>query len=293
MVVDAEVVDPLSDLFESFLAQAVTTENAGEDEFYEVAFPGTPSWQKVRVTALFKQGVAIQDIAEFAQSRLHHWGQAEVPFQVSELQDQQWERVWLSHFEPLDVGANMWIVPSWLEPPVETARNICIDPGLAFGTGTHATTLMCLSWLAEQDLRGQKVMDYGSGTGILAIAALAAGAISAEAIDIDPLAVAACNENAQRNQHLIQGIEQRLNSALPGDAPQPTNQYGLVIANILAEVIIDLSQLLKNYCQPNGVLLLTGILDEQADRVIDQFKEEFDFQVQHKDHWVLLVGKRS
>jgi len=149
MVVDAEQVDKLSNMLEMFLAQAVTTENAGEDEFYEIAFPGTPDWQKVAVTGLFSDQIEIEPIIDFIHSQLQSQSTQEIPTSVSKLTDQNWERVWLNSFKPIKVGHQLWVCPSWCEPEDATARNIILDPGLAFGTGTHATTAMCLHWLAH------------------------------------------------------------------------------------------------------------------------------------------------
>lgn len=292
-VVDASAVDKLTGMLESFLAQAVTTENAGEDEFYEVAFPGTPDWQKVRVTGLFDQAVAVQPIIEFVKAQLAKQHQSEIPVTVDELVEQDWQRVWLDSFQPIEVGSRLWVCPSWCEPTEPEQRNIILDPGLAFGTGTHATTHMCLEWLAEQELDGQRVLDYGSGSGILAIAALLSNANHADAVDIDPMAVQACAENAERNQ-----LAAHMNSYLPADLPAHTaHSYDLVIANILADVIIELRDTLLHHLSPNGTLLLTGILASQASRVIDAFGGDFEFTQQnskHQDrgHWALLVAQQ-
>ncbi len=286
LVVDAKQVEPLSSLMEAFLAAAVTTENAGEDEFYEVAFPGTPDWEKVRVTALFDERVDVAPIVEFVRGQ--HPDQ-EIPIEVSKLVDQDWERVWLSSFKPIEVGTDLWVCPTWHQPTEPSARNIILDPGLAFGTGTHATTYMCLGWLADQDLTQDRVLDYGSGSGILAIAALLSKAEHADAIDIDPLAVSACIENAERNQ-----VSDRLNSYLPSDLPnENTESYDLVIANILAEVIIELRDTLLLHLKPSGTLLLTGILDNQVNRVKQHFGDAFEFDQHQQDQWALLVATRK
>ncbi len=281
-VVDAAEVERLSGLLEAFLAAAVTTENAGDDEFYEVAFPGIPDWEKVRVTALFDERVDLAPIVDFVQQQ---YPDQEIPVELSKLVDQDWERVWLESFKPIEVGNNLWVCPTWCEPTAPEARNIILDPGLAFGTGTHATTYMCLKWLAEQNLEGQQVLDYGSGSGILAIAALLSGASHADAVDIDPLAVNACVENAQRNS-----VSETMAAYLPNDlAAAPAHRYHLVIANILAEVIIELSDTLLAHLKPGGTLLLTGILDSQAERVLKHFGECLNVSLYQQDQWNLLV----
>lgn len=285
-VVDADKVEPLSAALEAFMAQAITTENAGADEYYEVAFPGSPTWQKVQLTALFDAAIDVEPIIGFVQQRFADSSQAEIPVQVDKLVDQDWERVWLSSFKPINVGTNLWICPSWCEPSDPLARNIILDPGLAFGTGTHATTHMCLKWLADQQLDGQRVLDYGSGTGILAIAALMSGAATADAVDIDPLAVSACDENAQRN-----GVATQVNSMLPEQlASEPVHRYPLVIANILAEVILELRATLLDHLAPGGTLLLTGILTSQAERVISAFGDKMSYTIEHQDQWCLIIA---
>ncbi len=285
-VIDANQVDSLSSVMEAFLAAAVTTENAGDDEFYEVAFPGIPDWEKVKLTALFDERVDLQPIISFVTEQ---FSQQEVPVSVNKLVDQDWERVWLESFKPICVGENLWVCPTWCEPTNPAARNILLDPGLAFGTGTHATTYMCLKWLAGQNLCEQKVLDYGSGSGILAIAALFSGAKTADAVDIDPLAVTACKENAE-----INNVADKMRSLLPRDhANVGTKDYDLVIANILAEVIIELKDLLSTSLKRGGTILLTGILDSQAERVVKCFGDDFVFTQTTNDQWALLIGKKN
>lgn len=285
LVVNANQVDRVTNMLEMFLAQAVTTENAGEDEFYEIAFPGTPDWQKVTVTGLFEEQVDVQPIIDFIHTQLDS---QEVPTSIAKLVDQDWERVWLSSFKPIQVGNKLWVCPSWCEPVDADARNIILDPGLAFGTGTHATTAMCLNWLSEQDLSEKNVLDYGSGSGILAIAAIFSGAVRADAVDIDPLAVTACKENAKRN-----AVTDKMAAYLPdqiGSDSQQPQTYDLVIANILAEVIIELRDTLLVHLKPGGLLLLTGILDTQADDVITAFGNDYTFKKQTQDQWCLLAS---
>ena len=285
-VVDSTEVERISGFLEAFLASAVTTENAGDDEFYEVAFPGIPDWEKVRVTALFDERVDLDPIVEFVKDQ---FPDQEVPVQISKLVDQDWERVWLNSFKPIEVGHDLWVCPTWCEPTAPKARNIYLDPGLAFGTGTHATTFMCLNWLASQNLNSCRVLDYGSGSGILAIASLLSNASHADAVDIDPLAVTACAENAKRND-----LSNVFDAYLPNQLPnEPKGKYDLVIANILAEVIIDLRDLLLNHLRPGGTLLLTGILESQVERVTKHYGSKFEFKLEKQDQWALLVGKAN
>jgi len=194
----------------------------------------------------------------------------------------------LSSFKPIQVGTNLWVCPSWCEPTEPNARNIVLDPGLAFGTGTHATTNMCLHYLAEQQLAGQRVLDYGSGSGILAIAAIMSGATHADAVDIDPLAVDACVENAARNN-----VSNNMGAFLPKQLPNsPKKSYNLVIANILAEVIIELRGTLLHHLANDGTLLLTGVLSTQANKVKNAFGSDFVFKQHDQEQWCLLTAKR-
>lgn len=288
-VVDATQVEPLSSILETFMAAAVTTENAGEDEFFEVAFPGTPDWEKVQVTGLFDEKIDLTPIINFVQNHFSSELSTEIPVTVNKLVDQDWERVWLESFTPIEVGKNLWVCPSWCEPAEPEARNIMLDPGLAFGTGTHATTHMCLQWLAEQTLDDQQVLDYGSGSGILAIAAIFSGAEHADAVDIDPLAVDACIENANRNS-----VANQMGAYLPDElAKSNPAKYDLVIANILAEVIIELRETLLENLKPGGTLLLTGILSSQAEKVKAAFGDSFHFEQQNKDQWCLLTAREA
>ena len=282
-VVAADKVDALSDMLEGFLAQAITTENAGEDEFYEIAFPGKPDWQVVQLKALFNEKIELSDIISFVQN----YFESEIPVQIEHLEDQNWERVWLASFKPIKVGENLWVCPSWCEPTDKQARNIILDPGLAFGTGTHPTTHLCLQWIADQDLSAQTVLDYGAGSGLLAIGALFSGALHADAVDIDPLSVTACNENARRNN-----VSYQLQACLPRQL-EASKRYNLVIANILAEVIIELHNTLLLHLDNNGTLLLTGILNCQANRVINAFATEIDFIKREQEQWCLLIGHRK
>lgn len=284
-VVDAAQVEALSDTLEGLLSHAVTSENAGADEFYEVAFPGQPDWEKVAVTGLFADEVEPQPIVDFVLSRFGGTEATEIPVTVERFKDQDWERVWLANFKPIKVGERLWVCPSWCEPIAPQERNIILDPGLAFGTGTHPTTHLCLRWLAQQKLDGQQVLDYGAGSGILAIAALLSGAQHAAAVDIDPMAVSAARENAQRN-----AVQERLSAYLP--AALPAKRYNLVIANILAAVIIELRDTLLLHLAPSGTLILTGILQSQTPKVIAAFGDDFEFAIETAEQWNLLVGQR-
>jgi len=289
--VDASYFDKISDLLEVCLALSISIENDGEDEFFEVAFPQRPTWNKIRVSALFFAEVDAQAIIDFIQSTL--FKDHPVPVIVEKMQDQDWERVWLEQFEPIHIAHDLWIVPSWLEAPDKNAKNIRIDPGLAFGTGTHATTFLCLEYLAAKNLNNKKVLDFGAGSGILGIASLLQDAASTVAVDIDPLAVKACEENANSNNvsNSLRSIstEYFLNSDLS------ETKYDLVIANILAEVLIDNAQKLLTLVEADGQLLLSGILSEQRKKIILEFDRyaKCDYQIKEKDGWLLIIVEKK
>ena len=290
--VDASYFDDLADLLEGCLALSVSIENDGEDEFFEVAFPERPTWKKIRVHALFHDTVDPEAIIDFVQTTLFHLNP--VPVVIEKFEDEDWVRVWLDQLEPFHVSNDLWVVPSWLTVPDENAKNLIIDPGLAFGTGSHATTFLCLEYLAKNDFTGQRVLDFGAGSGILSIASLIQGASSAVAVDIDPLAVAACADNAKINGVFNSLVSLTTDDFLASDFSN--EQYNLVIANILAEVLIDNAQMLLGLLANEGRLLLSGILEDQQEKVIKNFEKiaQVDFKTYTKEGWLLiLIAKKA
>jgi ribosomal protein L11 methyltransferase len=187
----------------------------------------------------------------------------------------------------MQFGERVWICPSWCDIPEPGAVNIMLDPGLAFGTGTHPTTSLCLQWLDKADVEGKTVVDFGCGSGILAIAALKLGASKVIAIDIDPQALLATRDNAQRNN-----VADRLDVYLPAD--QPDCQVDLVLANILAGPLKELSDIISSYCKTNGKLVMSGILEEQAELVIAQYSTLFTFDpIALEGEWVRLSATKN
>lgn len=280
--VSGDEADAVGDALTGLGALSVTMENAGADEFYEAAYPQRPEWPEVEVTGLFERAVDPERVAsdirsDFACCARHR---------IDVLEDRDWERSWLADYRPLKAGRDLWVVPSWIGPPDPGAVNIVLDPGLAFGTGTHPTTALCLSWLDGNRPIGGEVIDYGCGSGILAIAALKLGASRAWGIDIDPRALTASRENAARNQ-----VSDRYSACAPGDLPE-NFVADLVMANILARTLIDLRNELQSLVRSDGVILLTGILTEQVADVTKQFDTWFDFSEERREEWSLLVGVR-
>lgn len=248
--------------------------------------PGEPApglWQHNRVSALFN---ADQDVAAALAAAAQQAGLAELPAHTIEtLDDQDWVRLTQSQFDPIPVSSRLWIVPTWHTPSDPDAINIALDPGLAFGTGSHPTTRLCLRWL-DSHIRGdESVLDYGCGSGILAIAALKLGASSVTGVDLDPQAILASAANAEAN-----GVPQA-RFFLPDAAP--AGSYDVVVANILTNPLRMLAPLLAHATRPGGQLVLSGILAEQADEITQLYSQWFDFQPPQLDEgWSCLSGIR-
>jgi ribosomal protein L11 methyltransferase len=266
------------------LLDAADAEN--ERAILEPGVGETPLWAEIIVLALFP--------AETPEALLLHaldayddgieWTQAQ--FRV--VADQAWERAWLDQFQPMRFGRRTWILPWHQEPPAEAADGVIIrlDPGLAFGSGTHATTALCLQWLDSLDLQGKSVLDFGCGSGILALAALKLGASAAVGVDNDPQALIASHDNAERN-----GVGAALQVYLP--AEEPVQSYPVVVANILASALIGLHETLAARTQPGGLIALSGILKGQEQEVLNAFGPYFNsLEVAVQDDWVRISGQR-
>ncbi|MDT8388850.1 MAG: 50S ribosomal protein L11 methyltransferase [Thiogranum sp.] len=280
---DAEA---LSDFFSDRGAVSVTFIDAADQPLYEPDPGTTPLWSSTRVTALFE---SVADVASVKQQLAASFGAATLErLTDTTVDDQDWERVWLDQFRPMRFGNHLWVCPDGMRPPDDDqAVIIDLDPGLAFGTGTHPTTALCLAWLDAHPPRAATVIDYGCGSGILAIAALKLGAEAVWAVDIDPQALWASNENAERNQ-----VAERLHTLLP-DA-LPAQLCDLLLANILANPLLELAPQLAARVRPGGAVVLSGILEDQADRVRTAYARWFDMApVQLSDGWACLQGIRS
>ena len=246
--------------------------------------PGMPppkaGWQRSRVVALFAAEAAARDAAQLLQPQDFFAG-CEI-LAVTPVPEQDWVRLTQSQFAPVPITDEFWIVPTWHEPPGQARQVIRLDPGLAFGTGTHPTTRMCLRWIAGQSLRGQRVLDYGCGSGILAIAAARFGAAAIDAVDIDPAAVQAAQANARAN-----GV--RINTGLPELAQ---GRYDAVLANILATPLKMLAPLLCAHVAQQGALVLAGILERQAGELTAAYAPYARLEVADaEDGWVLMTAR--
>jgi len=277
--------DLLSEALESVGALAVTLQSAGSDNLFDQVDESPTLWETTALTALFPADTDPTTVTEWLAARL---APTKVPAWTAEvLVDQDWNRAWMDRFHPLRVGKRLWVCPSWHTPPELQAVNVILDPGMAFGTGTHPTTAMCLRWLDAADLQGKTVLDYGCGSGILAIAAVKLGARHAHAVDIDPQCLEVTRENAARN-----GVLDRLAISLARD--WPSQQVDVLVANILAGPLIALAPRFAEYVRPGGALGLSGLLAPQAQECLAAYAAFFELQppVVH-DEWVMLSGIRK
>jgi len=278
--------EELSTFFESRGALSVTFVDAADQPLFEPDPGTTPLWSATRVTALFD---ADAELASLKQQLADTYGTAVLDRLVEEtLHDRDWERIWLDQFHPMQFGKRLWICPAGQRPPAEHGQILIdLDPGLAFGTGTHATTALCLEWLDRCTPVQQQVLDYGCGSGILAIAALKLGAASVWAVDIDKQALLASRDNATRN-----GVDVNLQTGLPGQLPD--QGFDLLLANILANPLVEMAGHLARLVRPAGDLVLSGILRQQADTVCAAYAPWFSLsEPVERDGWVRLHGRRN
>lgn len=266
-------------------AVAVTMEESGGQELFEPLPGETPLWQQTRVVGLFEQDADIERISQKLQRMLKP--HVLPPFEISTLEDQVWERVWLKDFKPMRFGERTWIIPSVYDPVDPSAVNIRLDPGLAFGTGTHPTTAMCIEWLDRHAVVGADVLDFGCGSGILAIAAAKHGAAHVWAVDIDPQAVQASLDNALANE-----VSEKISVGLSGELTLPT-QFDVVIANILANPLIEFAPILASQVKIGGHIVLSGILSEQKTHIEEAYKQWFSLDPSTEvNGWVMVAGVR-
>lgn len=281
-----ERVESVSDALEALDALSVSVEDADAQTPAEQALFGEPGmpppkegWQRSIVIALFAQEAQARDAAQLLAPQ-DFFVECKV-LAIQAVPDQDWVRLTQSQFEPVEITPTFWIVPTWHEPPAQARQVIRLDPGLAFGTGTHPTTRMCLRWIARQAPRGRRVLDYGCGSGILAIGAAKFGAASVDAVDIDEAAVHSTEANAQAN-----GVQ--LAAGLPDRA---SGRYEVVLANILATPLKVLAPLLCGHVAAGGSLVLAGILARQADELKAAYAPYCQLQVSdEEDGWILMTA---
>ncbi len=271
-------------LFENMDALSITLGDAGDDPILEPDLGKMPLWQATTITALFEGDRNPDSLRRLINQNLN--SDTSRQLKIERLEDQVWERTWLADFHPMPFGRRLWVCPTGQRPKADNATILELDPGLAFGTGTHPTTALCLKWLDSINPKGQTVIDFGCGSGILAIAALLLGAKQAIATDHDPQALQATLDNAIKNQ-----VESRLEIKQP--SRMPAIQTDILLANILAGTLIQLEPLLASHVKPGGRIILSGILAGQADEVSQAFSSHFEMQpATLQDEWIALEGRR-
>jgi ribosomal protein L11 methyltransferase len=282
-------VDVLSEALDALDALSVSVEDADAETEHEQALFGEPGmpppkdgWQRSKMVALFAQESGAQEAAVLLAAQ-DFFESCQI-VSISAVPDQDWVRLTQSQFAPVEITSEFWIVPTWHEPPAQARKVIRLDPGLAFGTGTHPTTRMCLRWLATHEVKGQRVLDYGCGSGILAIGAAKFGASHIDAVDIDEAAVTSTELNSQAN-------DVQLDAGLP-ELAQGT--YNTVLANILATLLKVLAPLLCSHVQVGGHLVLAGILERQEEELIQAYAPHLTLKVaDREDGWILMTAQRS
>ncbi|MFT4653518.1 MAG: ribosomal protein L11 methyltransferase [Patiriisocius sp.] len=283
--VESTQAEALGELLTELDAQAVTFLDAKDTPMYEPKPGEVLLWPDTQVIGLYAAQDDLTGVTKAILEAFDFIDATEII--IDPLEDKNWEREWMENFHPMKFGRRLWICPSWHEIPDITAVNIMLDPGLAFGTGTHPTTRLCLQWLDSIDLIGKVVVDFGCGSGILAIAALKLGAKEVIGIDIDPQALLASADNAKRN-----GVENRLKLYLPQN--QPKLEADVVVANILSAPLKELSKTITDFCKENGMLVMSGILQEQFESVLQVYEKQFDFEpVTIEGEWVRLSALRK
>jgi len=282
VITNENTAPKLADFFSNLGAVSVTYMDAEDEPVYEPAIGETKIWSNTQVIALYELDVDPELIKnrvfqQFKNDDLHNWLHEEVA-------DQEWERAWMEYYKPMKFAGKLWVCPTDQEQSEPGTVCLTLDPGLAFGTGTHPTTALCLEWLASHDLTGKTVIDYGCGSGILAVAAILLGAKIAHAVDIDPQALTATQSNALKNN-----VQDKIKCYLP-EQFEPF-QADIVLANILAKPLIDMSEQISALLVSGGQLVLSGILYEQAESVISAYQPNISFNplVQQED-WIRLDG---
>ena len=266
-------------------AQSVTLTDAGNDPVLEPAPGTTPLWRDTRMTAMFAADADFESLRTDLEQTLALETLPEN--HVEALVDRAWEREWLKDFRPMRFGERLWVSPDDYVVDADNAVIVRLDPGLAFGTGTHATTALCLEWLESIDIGGKTLLDFGCGSGILAIAALKLGARSVTAVDIDLQALTATRQNALSN-----GVDDRLETSMQID--QLDKQVDFVVANILARVLTEQAETICDRLRPGGGLALAGILAEQVPEVVTAYHQCIEFvPPDYRDNWVRLSGTRT
>jgi ribosomal protein L11 methyltransferase len=291
ITVEQAQVDFTETLLSSLGAVSVTLDDAENQDLLEPLPGETPLWNKVIVTGIYAQEedeeIDVNALTTFITAQM-----PDTPLRYDFLEDQEWERTWMDAYEPIQIAEKYWIVPEWMQAPEPDAVNIKLDPGLAFGTGNHASTFLCLQWLGKINLKDKIVIDYGCGSGILGVAALLLGAKKVYATDIDPQAVLATKQNAELNgvlEHLYVGLPEEFNIEFNHQ------KADVFVANILAGPLMALAPEFSTLIKSEGEFALAGILEEQVTDVSAVYSQFFDIiEVEKREEqWCRISGKRQ
>lgn len=272
----------LSDILSELGAASVTLRDAADQPLYEPPPGATPLWKQLEVIGLFEADQAIEPIllgiaSAIAPQPLPNW-------KLEPLEDKDWQNEWIKHFKPMKFGKRLWICPSWSPPPDPDAVNIMLDPGLAFGTGTHPTTALCLQWLDDNIGGGETLIDFGCGSGILALAAVKLGAGQVWAVDNDPQALLSCRGNAEKNH-----LNQRITLCSPEELDPP--EVDIIVANILANPLLQLAPTFAKLLKTGGDIVLSGILCNQVQMIVQRYQQWFQLESPvQQDDWIRLHG---
>ena len=284
---DHDHSEDLSELLTRAGAVAVTLKDAEDKPIFEPPPGSTPFWQQIILTGLFAAETDMQAVLD-----LIHAESGSLPaYTLNPLEDKDWVRAWMDDFKPMQFGKRLWICPSWHLPPDEQAVNIMLDPGLAFGTGTHPTTALCLAWLDAHFTEPVEVIDYGCGSGILGIAAGLLGSPRVYSVDLDPQALIATRDNAEKNR-----VKEKIKTCSVKHFSQEHTvlQCPLLLANILAGPLVELAPLLASHVSPKGTIVLSGILAEQSAQIIDAYKHWFSIDdITQQEDWVRIVATKT
>ncbi len=273
--------EALGDILSDSGALSVTFLDAKDNPVFEPMPGETLLWGDTDIVALYEGETDMVPVMAYLNDQFGN----DFRYKLEPLEDKDWVREWMDQFHPMQFGERLWICPSWCDVPNPDAVNVMLDPGLAFGTGTHPTTALCLQWLDGQDLADKTVVDFGCGSGILAIAALKLGAKRVVGIDIDPQAILASKENAKRN-----GVENKIELYLPQDQPQDL-VGDVLVANILAGPLEELAPLMQGLVKKGGPLALSGLLPSQAEKLREVYGQWFDMApATLQDEWIRLNG---
>ena len=291
ITIEQAQVDFTETLLSSLGAVSVTLDDAENQDLLEPLPGETPLWNKVIVTGIYAQEedeeIDVNALTTFITAQM-----PDTPLRYDFLEDQEWERTWMDAYEPIQIAEKYWIVPEWMQAPEPDAVNIKLDPGLAFGTGNHASTFLCLQWLGKINLKDKIVIDYGCGSGILGVAALLLGAKKVYATDIDPQAVLATKQNAELNgvlEHLYVGLPEEFNIEFNHQ------KADVFVANILAGPLMALAPEFSTLIKSEGEFALAGILEEQVTDVSAVYSQFFDIiEVEKREEqWCRISGKRQ